>query len=268
MSDFIDKILREIGANDCNQDVSGYLSSGFLPLDFALSGRYLGGGFPMGRISEVCGPESSGKTLIATMAMIETQRRGGLAVLLDYEHAFSLSRAVQLGLKTDRISWIYKQPESAEQGFKITELICNIVSQEGLDKPVTIVNDSVASMVTKEELDTGIGDENMRTRLALALCLSTNLKKITNAINRTNVTLIFLNQLRENPGVLFGDKETTPGGKALKYYASCRVKLHKCGKIKGEDGEIIGEGVRAQVTKNKVSEPFREAEYVEYSRRG
>lgn len=263
MGEFLDKVLKEIGGSDRNQDVSDWLSTGYLPLDYAVSGKYKGGGLPMGRIIEVYGPESSGKTLVATMAMIETQRRGGFGVFLDYEHAFSTRRAVQLGLSTDDKLWLYKQPETAEEGFALTEKLCEAARKDDAQKPFTIVNDSVASMVTQEELETGIGDENMKTRLSLASCMSTNLKKIASAISRSNVTLIFLNQVRSNPGVMFGNKETTPGGGALRFYASVRIRLHKEGKVKDSDsGPVIGEKVKAQIVKNKVFDAFREAAYM------
>jgi recombination protein RecA len=236
-----------------------------LPLNYAISGDHFDGGLPQGRISEIYGPESSGKTLIATMAMIETQRRGGLAVFLDYEHAFSIKRAVQLGLVTSRDQWIYKQPETAEEGFQIVEFICDMVSKEGITKPVTIVKDSVAAMITQEEMEKEIGEENMRSKLSLAACMSANVKKIAKAINKTNVTLIFLNQIRTNPGVMYGDNQKTTGGNALKFYASVRIKLHKGGKIREDDkkeGDVIGEEVAAEVIKNKVSIPFRKADYI------
>lgn len=262
---FMDKLIKKIGESDYNQDVSGWLSTGILPLNYAVSGDYFEGGLPMGRISEVFGPESSGKTLIATMAMIETQRRGGLAVFLDFEHAFSIKRAVQLGLVTNRDQWIYKQPETAEEGFQIVEFICDMVGKEGITKPVTIVKDSVAAMITAEEAEKEIGEENMRSKLSLASCMSSNVKKIAKAINKTNVTLIFLNQIRTNPGVMYGDPTKTSGGNALKFYASVRIKLHKGSKIyEGgkKDNDVLGEEVSAEVIKNKVAIPFRRADYI------
>jgi protein RecA len=257
---FIDDIFDKIGENDLNQDVSDWLGTGFLPLNKALSGRH-DGGFPVGRITEIYGGESSGKTLLATMAMIETQRKGGLAVMLDYEHAFSMRRARSLGLCGDRETWIYKQPETAEAGFKIIELIANKVREADSEKHVTVVCDSVASMLTQSELEADYDESNMKTKLSLPAVLSTSLKKLAGLINKTNVTLIFLNQVRDNPGVMFGDKEKTAGGRALKFYASVRVRLSKAGKIKeGED--ITGENVVALTVKNKVFEPFKKVVYV------
>jgi len=259
---FIDEIYKKIGGSDINQDVSDWLDTGYLPFNYIVSGKYMGGGLPVGRITEIFGAESSGKTLLATMAMIATQKKGGIAVFLDYEHAFSISRAKQLGLLADKDKWIYKQPETAEDGFKIIEVIANAIRGEDSKKYITVVIDSVASMVTKEELEADYDEGNMRTRLSLPAVLSSSLKKVAGLVNKTNVTLIFLNQVRDNPGVMFGEKEVTGGGRALKFYASVRIKLSKVGKINDNDGGIIGEKVVAQVVKNKVFEPFKSCGYI------
>jgi recombination protein RecA len=254
-----DDIIKEIGVNDSNQDVSDWLSTGVLPLNKIMSGKYRGG-FPVGRVTEIYGGESSGKTLMATMAMKETQKRDGVAALLDFEHAFSLSRAEELGLITDPAHWIYKQPTTAEEGFSIAEKICNLVRKHGSDRHVTLVFDSIASMVTKAELEAGFEDGNMKTRLSLPVLMSTSLKMLSGIISRTNVTAIFLNQTRDNPGIMFGDKESQPGGKAMKFYASLRIRLGKSGKIKDGDN-ITGEEVVAKTIKNKVFRPFLDCSY-------
>ena len=267
MESLIDKIYKQIGENDYNQDVSDWLSAGLLPLNKIVSGRFHGG-LPVGRITEIYGGASSGKTLMATMAMIETQRRGGLAVFLDYEHAFSLRRAIKLGLSDDKTLWIYKQPNTAEEGFGVMEFVANTIRTEYPEKFVTVVIDSVAAMQTKEELETGYGEGNMRTRLSLAACMSQSLKKIAGMVSKTNVTLLFLNQTRDNPGIMFGEKEGTTGGNALKFYASTRVKLTKGKKVKSPDDQIVGEHVTAQVVKNKVYEPFGQTEYLSHFQQG
>jgi len=256
----IDKIYKEIGENDLNQDVKDWLGSGFLPLNECISGKY-DGGFPVGRITEIFGAESCGKTLLATMALIETQKKGGIAVFLDYEHAFSLSRAKQLGLNDSKDQWIYKQPETAEDGFKMIEAIANAVRDADSSKYITVIVDSIASMMTKEELDADYDESTMKTKLSLASVLSASLKKLASLVNKTNITLILLNQIRDNPGVMFGEKEKTSGGRALKFYCSTRIKLSKIGKIKDGD-KIIGEKVVAQIVKNKVFEPFKTCEYI------
>ena len=265
--DIIDQIYREIGESDSNQDVSFWLSTGLLHLNEALSGE-IGGGIPGGRITEIYGKESSGKTLLATMACIETQRADGLAVYLDHEHAFSISRARKLGLSDARDKWIYKQPDTAEDSFNIIESICEMVKKNGLGQRITVIVDSVAHMVTKMEDETGFGDENMKTRLSLATVMSGALKKLGKEIGQTNVTLIFLNQIRVNPTVMFGDKETQPGGNALKFAASVRMKLVKGAKVKNAADEIVGEKITVEVIKNKVFEPFKKAEYVTHLTNG
>ncbi len=256
----ISEITKEIGESDANQGVKDWLSTGVLTLNRAMSGRY-DGGFPVGRISEVYGGESSGKTLLATMALIETQRRGGIAVLLDYEHAFSITRAEQLGLSSLPESWIYKQPATAEQGFAMIEKIAEIMQKHDPERYITVVVDSIASMVTEAELAAGFEEGNMKTRLSLAVAMSSSLKLLAGIVSRTNITMIFLNQTRDNPGVMFGDKETTPGGKAMKFYASLRVRLRKAGKIKDGDKDVTGEEVVAMTIKNKVFRPFVETKY-------
>jgi len=272
MADFITDLYKQIGENDENQDVSDWLNTGVIQLNKAIGGSY-DKGLPVGRIIEIFGAESCGKTLLATFAIKETQKKGGLGVFLDYEHAFSSSRAVALGMSTDPNQWIYRQPESAEEGFGIVEKIVELARKYDATKPITIVMDSVASMMTKAELaseydveesnakEKGKSMANMKTKLSLPSFLSPALKKMAGIVNKTNITLIFLNQVRDNPGVMYGDKETTPGGRAMKFYASVRIKLRKGEKIKGDDGDIIGQVVEAEVIKNKVSAPFRKAEY-------
>lgn len=257
---YMDEIDKVIGGNDSQQDVSHFLTTGILPLNKAISGSYFGG-IPVGRITEIYGKESSGKTLLATMAMIETQRKGGIAMFLDHEHAFSVSRAKKLGLDDGKTKWIYKQPMTAEESFIHIEKVANIVRDNDPERFVTVVLDSIASLVTKEELGTEYGDGNMRTRSSLSMVMSESLKKLASVVNKTNITLIFLNQVRDNPGVMFGDKQKTPGGNAMKFYASTRIKLSKGSKVKDKEGTIVGEEVTAEVVKNKVYEPFHTANY-------
>ena len=263
MEDWIKNLHQVTGGNDFNQDVNDWLGTGFLPLNRAMSGKY-DGGFPVGRISEVYGGPSSGKTLLATMAMIETQNKGGLAVFLDFEHAFSISRGQELGLRIEPQHWLFKQPTTAEDGMGIVEMVCGAVDAKGSKKHVTIVVDSVAAMVTKEELEAGFDGANMRTKLSLAACMSASLKKVVGVVSKHNVTLIFLNQIRLKPNVMFGDNESTSGGEALKFYASLRMKLTKGAKVKESadpKAEIIGEIIRANMVKNKVYRPFQTTEW-------
>lgn len=258
--DWLKEIHKEIGENDSNQSVSSWLSTGFLPLNKIMSGRY-DGGFPVGRMTEVFGSSSSGKTMMCVMAGIETQRKGGLFVFLDYEHAFYMDYAVELGLSIDPDKWIYKQPNTAEEGFKAIEFICNHVRKCGVTKPVTIVIDSVASMIPKEALEAGLDGQNMRTKMSLASLSSSALPPITSTISKTNVTLLCINQTRTNPGIMFGDKTTTPGGDSWKFYASMRVKVSKSGQVENDDKERIGENVTVQIVKNKTAPPFKTCKY-------
>jgi protein RecA len=258
---FIDAMYKSIGENDLNQEVTGWLDTGYLPLNKAMSGSY-DGGFPRGRLSEVYGPESCGKTLLATMAMISTQRAGGVALFLDHEHAFYLGHALNLGMVDTPGLWFYKQPETAEQGFQIITDGIAQMQKFMPDVPFTVVIDSVASMITKECMATDFGDGNMRTKVSLAAVMSESIPKLVQDISKSQTTLIMLNQTRDNIGVMFGDKKKTAGGNALKYYASLRLQLNKTGKIKdGDSGPIIGEFVKAETKKNKTFMPFQKAQY-------
>jgi recombination protein RecA len=258
-NNFMKDIHKELGESDFNQDVSGWLSTGVLPLNKAISGRY-DGGIPMGRVTEISGLESTGKTLIAQMVMNETQKIGGLAVFLDYEHSFSISRARQVGMSDDANQWFYKQPENAEKGFEIAEFIAKKVRDNDKDIPVTIVFDSIAAMSTQSEVEASYGNMNMNTHTSLAKFLATALKLLVPVISKTNVTILFLNQIKDSPGKMFGPSTTTPGGKAMKYHASVRIEIAK-GKPIEENKEIIGINARVKTIKNKVYAPFKECEY-------
>lgn len=263
MEDWIKNLHQVTGGNDFNQDVNDWLSTGFLPLNRAMSGNY-DGGFPVGRITEIYGGPSSGKTMLATMAMIETQRKGGLSIFLDHEHSFSIARAQTLGLSIDKQHWLFKQPATAEDGLGIVEKVCSMVDGGGSKKHVTVVVDSVAAMVTKESFAAGMDGSNMKTKLSLASLMSACLPKLAGIVCKHNITLIFLNQVRIKPGVMFGDNESTSGGEALKFYASTRIRLEKGAKVKETSdpaSEIVGEIVRANVIKNKVFRPFQKTEW-------
>ena len=221
------------------------IPTGALSLDIALGI----GGVPRGRIIEVFGPESSGKTTLALHIVAEAQKMGGEAALIDAEHALDPVYAKKLGVDIDNL--IVSQPDTGEQALEITE---SLVRSGALD---VIVVDSVAALVPKAEIDGDMGDSHMGLQARL---MSQALRKLAGAINKSKTVLIFINQLREKIGVMFGNPETTTGGRALKFYASVRMDIRKVENIK-QDGEIRGNRVRVKIVKNKVAPPFREAEF-------
>ena len=221
------------------------IPTGALSLDIALGI----GGVPRGRIIEVFGPESSGKTTLALHIVAEAQKMGGEAAFIDAEHALDPVYAKKLGVDIDNL--IVSQPDTGEQALEITE---SLVRSGALD---VIVVDSVAALVPKAKIDGDMGDSHMGLQARL---MSQALRKLAGAINKSKTVLIFINQLREKIGVMFGNPETTTGGRALKFYASVRMDIRKIENIK-QDGEVKGNRVRVKVIKNKVAPPFREAEF-------
>lgn len=219
-------------------------SSGSLSFDLAL-----GGGFPKGRIIEIYGPESSGKTTLALHAIAEIQKQGGQAAFIDAEHALDPAYARKIGVKTDNL--LISQPDNGEQALEICE---TLVRSGAVD---LIVVDSVAALVPQAEIDGDMGDAQMGLQARL---MSQAMRKLTGVISKTKATVIFINQIRMKIGVLFGNPETTTGGNALKFYASVRVDIRRIGQLK--DGErIIGNRTKIKVVKNKISAPFRTAEF-------
>ena len=221
------------------------IPTGALSLDMALGI----GGLPRGRIIEIFGPESSGKTTLALHVVAEAQKEGGEAAFIDAEHALDPVYAKKLGVEIDNL--IVSQPDTGEQALEITE---SLVRSGALD---VIVVDSVAALVPKAEIDGDMGDSHMGLQARL---MSQALRKLAGAINKSKTVLIFINQLREKIGVMFGNPETTTGGRALKFYASVRLDIRKAENIK-QDGEVKGSRTRVKVVKNKVAPPFREAEF-------
>lgn len=221
------------------------VSTGALSLDIALGI----GGIPKGRIVEIYGPESSGKTTLALHAVAEVQKLGGEAAFIDAEHALDPVYAKKIGVDVDNL--IVSQPDTGEQALEIAEAL---VRSGAID---IIVVDSVAALVPKAEIDGDMGDSHMGLQARL---MSQALRKLAGAISKTNAIIIFINQLRDKIGVMFGNPETTTGGKALKFYASVRLDIRKVENIK-IDGEVVGNRAKVKVVKNKVAPPFREAEF-------
>ena len=221
------------------------ISTGALSLDIALGI----GGVPRGRIIEIYGPESSGKTTLALHVIASAQKEGGEVAFIDAEHALDPVYARNLGVDIDNL--IVSQPDTGEQALEITEAL---IRSGALD---VVVVDSVAALVPKAEIDGDMGDSHMGLQARL---MSQALRKLAGAVNKSKTVIIFINQLREKVGIMFGNPETTTGGRALKYYASVRLDIRKVENIK-QDGEVIGNRARVKVVKNKVAPPFREAEF-------
>jgi len=247
----IDKIEKDYGKGsvmmlgDKQQDKIDVISTGSLGLDVALGV----GGFPRGRIIEIYGPESSGKTTIAIHTIAEAQKKGGICAIIDAEHAFDASYARKLGVDVDNL--IISQPDYGEQALEIAD---RLISSGAVD---VVVIDSVAALVPKGELEGEMGDSKMGLQARL---MSQALRKLTATINRTGCCCIFINQLREKIGVMFGNPETTTGGNALKFYASVRLDIRRISQIK--DGDVAsGNRTRVKVVKNKVAPPFRQVEF-------
>ena len=221
------------------------ISTGSLSLDIALGGQ----GIPCGRIIEVYGPESSGKTTLALHVIAESQKKDGIAAFVDAEHALDPSWAKKLGVNLETL--LVSQPGYGEEAMQITEML---IKSNAVD---IIVVDSVAALVPKRELDGEIGDSHVGLQARL---MSQTMRKLTGAIAKSKTSVIFINQIREKVGVMFGSPETTPGGRALKFYSSCRIDVRRIGQLKdGED--VVGQRVRAKVVKNKVAPPFRVSEF-------
>ena len=236
--------IMKLGTGDVSDDVQA-VSTGSLALDLALGV----GGLPRGRVVEIFGPESSGKTTLCLHAIAETQKAGGSAAFIDAEHALDVSYAKKLGVQTDDL--LVAQPDTGEQALEIAE---TLVRSGAID---LVVVDSVAALVPRAEIEGEMGDSHMGLQARL---MSQALRKLTGAISKSLTTVVFINQIRMKIGVMFGNPETTTGGNALKFYSSVRLDIRRIESIK-EGQEVIGSRVRVKVVKNKTAPPFRQAEF-------
>lgn len=266
MSSILDAIAKAIGENDESQGVQTWLSTGFPPLDHAISGRY-DGGMPVGRIVEIFGPSSCGKTAIATKVMANAQAMGGIAMFLDHERSFERGLAEQLGLDLSPEKFVFKTPRTFEESVTYAINLAKTI-REGKhipDKaPIVVVFDSLAAMVPKSKMEKEITEQGMNDSLALAKATSAVFPVLAQYAEEFQILVLVLNQMRLKPGVVYGPPETTPGGEAPRYYASVRIQLGatRITEGKGSEREMLGQEISARCIKNKVAPPFKNTKWI------
>jgi protein RecA len=263
--DLAKAIMGAVGESDAELEVPGYIDTGYEPLNEILSGDPKNGGVAMGRIFEIFGPSSSGKTWLATQLMKQAQVMGGIALFMDHELTFQQPFAERSGLKTEFPWFIYKRPDTWEASNTMALQAADAIRKsKKLDPlaPIVVVFDSVAAMIPQSVFEKGITDYNMNDTTALARVSSTTLKSINQQSAKMNVTIVYLNQIRTKPGVVYGDPTTTPGGSAFEFYATGRLALGKKfikAKVNGKD-EIVGQLMGIETKKNKLARPRQEVD--------
>ena len=266
---FLKALDDAIGENDEAQQVTAFIDTGYEPLNMAMSGRP-DGGIPQGRLTEVFGESSTGKTALATKWMVTAQQMGGVAIFIDWERSFDVALAEGFGLNSERPYWIYKRPKTWEEGNTFTAKACKAIRDAGIiapDAPIIAVHDSIASAIPHSVMYDSKGEVrdpdsyNMNDTTALARVTSTTLKVMAGHAGEQNATFIYLNQMRLKPGVVYGDPRTTPGGKAMEFYSTVRLAIgrEKITEGKGKDAEFAGQRIGIQVVKSKLTKPFQTA---------
>ena len=248
-----------LGENDVNQEVKTWINSGFEPINRVISGSY-DGGYGVGRVYEIFGAESSGKTLLAQLAMVEAQRMGGIAMFIDWEKAFDVSLGESFGLDTDPSRWIYKAPDTFEQGCHLVKLATEAIRENKLideEAPICIVMDSLAMAIPQSQLEKDVDEYKMNDNTALARASSTTLKVMQALVRKHNATLIILNQVREKPGVVYGDNTYTPGGKTIDFVASSRISLSRKQEKNKDDKSVETQVIGVKAVKTKHGRPGR-----------
>lgn len=260
-AELADALLKGIGANNDAQAVSQFIDTGFPPLNKILSGRY-DGGLPFGRMVEMFGESSTGKTALATDWMVRAQKMGGVAGFIDWERSFDVHLAEGFGLTTERPYWIYAKPKTWEEGNMIAARACQLIREsKAIDPgaPILFVFDSIASALPKSVAEKQLDELTMNDTTALARVTSTTLKSMAHFCEEFNATFLYLNQMRLKPGVVYGDPRTTPGGKAMEFYASGRLALGRQKIMEQVDGEkeFVGQQISIQCVKSKFTKPFQ-----------
>lgn len=260
---FLKALDDALGENDEAQEVSHFIDTGYAPLNVALSGRE-DGGLPQGRLIEMFGESSTGKTALATKWMVEAQRMGGVAGFMDWERSFAVSLAEGFGLSAERPYWIYKRPATWEEGNTLVARACKAIREAKIIDPlapILFVMDSIAAAMPKSVAEKELDELSMNDTTALARVTSTTLKNMAHIAGEYNATILYLNQMRLKPGVVYGDPRTTPGGKAMEFYATCRMALgrEKITEGKGKEAEFVGQKIGIQVVKSKLTRPFQSA---------
>jgi protein RecA len=264
IEDLMAQLDKEIGKNSSGQKVENFINTGYPPLNKIMSGKY-DGGLPFGRMIEIYGASGSGKTAIATQCMINAQKLGGIAIFIDWERSFDVDMAVSMGLNPERPYWIYDKAKTWEAGNMLAAKACKLIRQSRAipdSAPIIVVFDSIAAAIPQSSSEKEIDTLTMNDTSALARVTSTTLKYQAQFAEEYNATFLYLNQIREKLGILFGPNTTTPGGRAMEYYATVRLQISRKALLDktSEDGGMTGQNITIKCTKSKMTAPFKTCE--------